>query len=317
MKESISILGIQTALIPIQRSGLKGLNADVLLRFFFYTAVFNNQSLCIIRAKNGEEQLSPMKYKRITEQVEAVVGMPVAVLLEDSLIYVQRERLINQGVYFIISDKYAFLPSLIVNAQVKKKKRSDKLAPAAQYILLYYLSDENAKNKFTIKELEEITPYNYVAVTRAVSNLEDCGLCRVETDSSRTKQISFGESKRELWDNAQKYMSSPVKKILFSDIKPKVETIASGVNALSHYSHLNPEQYDTLAIWDKHFKPVNGEYNDIEGLYTIEIWRYPTTMPFQEDNGVVDKLSLYLAMKDEADPRIEKELDIIIEEMAW
>lgn len=317
MNESISILGIQTDLIPMQRSALKGLNADVLLRFFFYAAVFNGQSLCIIRAKNGDEQLTPMKYKRITEQVETLVGIPVAVLLEDTLIYVQRERLINQGVYFIISDKYAFLPSLIVNAQVKRKKRSGKLTPAAQYILLYYLSDENTKNKFSIKELEEITPYNYVAVARAFSNLEDCGLCQAETNSSRIKQIRFGESKRELWDNAQKYLSSPVKKILFSDTRPKAEVTVSGVNALSHYSHLNPEQYDTLAIWYKHFKPEKGEYNDIEGLYKVEIWKYPTTMPYQEDNGIVDKLSLYLAMKDEPDPRIKKELDIIIEEMTW
>jgi hypothetical protein len=32
---------------------------------------------------------------------------------------------------------------------------------------------------------------------------------------------------------------------------------------------------------------------------------------------VVDKLSLYLSMKDEPDARIEKELEIMIEEMKW
>ena len=40
-------------------------------------------------------------------------------------------------------------------------------------------------------------------------------------------------------------------------------------------------------------------------------------MPFLSNHNVVDKLSLYLSMKDEPDARIEKELEIMIEEMKW
>jgi hypothetical protein len=39
-------------------------------------------------------------------------------------------------------------------------------------------------------------------------------------------------------------------------------------------------------------------------------------MPNQ-NNQFVNKLSLYLSMKDEPDPRIEKELEIMIEETKW
>ena len=70
----------------------------------------------------------------VTAWFVAVAGAMVAVLFGDSLIYTQRERLINQGVYFIISDKYAFLPSLIVNAQLKKKEKLNRLTPVAQYL---------------------------------------------------------------------------------------------------------------------------------------------------------------------------------------
>ncbi len=317
MKESVSILGIHTELVPIQRSSLKGLNADLLLRFFFYTAVFNGQPLCIIQAKNKEDSIPPMKYKRITDQVEAVIGMPVAVLLEDTQIYVIRERLINQGVYFIVSDKYAFLPSLIVNAQMKKREKLDRLTPGAQYILLCYLLEEQVKDDYAIKELETILPYNYVAITRAITNLEDCGLCQSETNSTGTKQIRFAGTKRELWNNAQKYLSSPVKKVLYSDVKPEGMFSISGVNALSQYSHLNPEQYATLAIWDKYFNAEQGRYNEVEGIYKIEIWKYPTSIPYRENGRFVDKLSLFLSMRSDPDSRIEKELEIMIEEMKW
>lgn len=317
MTESISILGIQTQLAPIARNELRGLNADMLLRFFFYSTVFNGQPLCIIQIKNKDESITPLKYKRITNQVETVVQVPVAVLLEDSLIYIKRERLINQGVYFIISDKYAFLPSLIVNAQVKKKKARDRLSPAAQYILLYYLSSEDARRKFTIKELEKAIPYNYIAIARAIISLEDCGLCQTAVDSTRTKQIHFTDLKRELWEKSQQYLLSPIKRILYSDSKPEGEFSICGLNALSHYSHLNPEPYETLAIWEKHFDFSAAAYNEIEGQYSIEIWNYPTSIPHQKDDKVVNKLSLYLSMKNEPDPRIEKELEIMIAEMKW
>jgi hypothetical protein len=318
MSNLISILGIQTELIPMQRDKLRGINADMFLRFSFYTMEFNNQSLCVIQAKNGQQSLTPLKYKLITKQAEVLVGMPVVVIL-DSLTYYERERLISQGVYFIISDKYAFLPTLIVNVQAKKKEKNPaKLTPAAQYLLLYYLMSEKPKEEYTIKDFEQIMPYNYVALARAVANLEDCKLCSSEIkDNTGIKHIRFGGYKRELWAKAQNYLSSPVKKVLYCDAIPEGNFNISGVNALSQYSHLNSEQFETRAIWDKHFNLPGNQFNEVEGLYKIEIWKYPTTMPSFSNHIVVDKLSLYLSMKDEPDARIEKELEIMIEDMKW
>lgn len=314
MNKNISILGVLSELIPINRNQLQGLNADMLLRFSYYTTVFNGQHLCVLRPKKGDDNATPSKYKKMAEQVETVVGLPVAISL-DSLTYYERERLIQQGVYFIISDKYAFLPSLVVNVQARKVTKFDKLLPTSQYVLLcYLLSDEK---EFTIKELEKKTPYNYVALARAVTNLEDCKLCYIETDNTRTKYVRFKDSKRELWIKAQNYLSSPVKRYLYCDTLSEGNFGISGVNALSHYSHLNPEQYGTMAIWDKQFNQADGQYNEIEGLYKIEVWKYPVTIPYQANGGIVDKLSLYLLMKDDPDSRIEKELEIMIEEMKW
>jgi hypothetical protein len=318
MNKIISILGIQSELIPMQRNKLRGINADLFLRFSFYSIEFNSQQLCVIKLKSEQDSLTPLKYKRITRQVEILVDMPVVVIL-DSLTYYERERLINQGVYFIISDKYAFLPSLIVNVQAKKRdKDSARLTPVAQYLLLYYLQFEELKEEYTIKDLEQIMPYNYVALARAVANLEDCKLCDAEIrDNTGIKHVRFGGNKRETWTKAQNYLSSPVKKILYCDAMPDGNFSISGVNALSQYSHLNSEQSETQAIWDKFFNSCGTQFNGVEGLYKIEIWKYPTTMPFYSNQIVVDKLSLYLSMKDDPDARIEKELEIMIEEMKW
>ena len=314
MNRIISILGIQTELVPIQRNMLKGLYADLLLRFDCYVAVFNKKTLCVIQSKSNES-FTPLKYRKITEQIGQVTGMPVAVLMK-SPAYYERERLISQGVYFIVSDKYAFLPSLIANVRVKEStKLPEKLIPAAQYILLYCLLDDN--RVYTIRELAMILPYSYLAISRAVINLENLQLCKVKKDSAGTKNIFFEYSKRELWEKSQKYFSSPVKKILYSDTVPEDIFSISGINALSHYSRLNPEPYGTVAIWDRKFADSFIRSNEIEGNYKIEIWKYPVFMPHQPDHKIVDKLSLYLSMKNEPDARVEKELGILIENMPW
>jgi hypothetical protein len=315
MNNAVSILGIQTALVPIQRNRLKGLSADLLLRFTYYTAIFDHKELCVIQAKNNKS-LTPLKYRKLTEQIENATGMPV-VILKESLAYYERERFIDQGVYFIVSDKYAFLPTLIANVRIKEKgKQPEKLIPAAQYILLYHLLDNNNK-VYTIRGLETIMPYNYLAISRAIINLENLRLCKTGKDNAGMKIIYFEYTKRELWEQSQKYLSSPVKKILYSDIVPEGGFSISGINALSYYSHLNPEQYETMAIWDRQFSESSMPYNDIEGIYKIEIWKYPAFMPNRSDNKNVDKLSLYLSMKDNPDARVEKELEILIENMQW
>ena len=315
MNKIISIIGIQFELVPMQWNKLKGLNADLLLRFSYYTIVFNNKDLCIIQLKN-KESVTPLKYKKITEQIEKITSLPTVILIE-SLPYVERERLINQGVYFIVSDKYAFLPSLIANIRAKGKGRQPLgLTPTAQYLLLYYLS-KNQDTKLTIRQLEAILPYNYVALARAVVNLEGLQLCQTQKDDTGTKIICFEQNKCELWEKAQKYLSSPVKKMLYSDTLPDKNFTISGINALAHYSHLNPEQYETIAIWDKDFVDLSLQFNEIEGNYKIELWKYPPFMPYSVDCKYVDKLSLYLSLKDEPDARVEKELEILIENMAW
>lgn len=310
----ISVAGSPLELITMEKSKLRGINADMLLNVIFYEATFHGKRLCVIKVKD-EKRYSPLKYKRLTLQIEEITHLPVVLLLE-SLPYYERERLISQGAYFIVSDKYAFLPTLIVNVRSKREtKKPTRLTPAAQYILLYYLLQEK-EHVFTIVEFEKLVPYNYLAIARGVVVLEETGLCKVEVDQTGTKHIQFDTSKKQLWDKALNYLFSPIKKIVYLDTKPNTDLAVSGMNALSHYSHLNPSQYGSFAVWDRDFDKYITEYNEIEGLYTVEIWRYPVSIPHNKEK-YVDKLSLYLSLKDSPDPRVEKELEIMLEELKW
>jgi len=312
MNKNINIAGVPVELNLISREQLRGVSLDYILSFRFYKAVFNQYDLCIAEPNDNSHSYTPRQFRRIAVLVEKIVKMPVAFHLLSAPNNL-RSRLIEQGIYFILSDQYVFLPSILINEKIKSKSNSGpSLSPVAQYILLYYLLHEKIC-EFSIREIQPKTPYNYLAISRAVTELEDKELFYVYKDW-KTKLISSSISRKELWEKAQPFFLSPVKKIVYAKKIWSAPFYISGINALSHYSFLNPDEKETVAIWDRDFKPDNNSYSewdDFESGYKIEIWKYSPTMGSWQDE-YVDKLSLYLSLKSDNDPRVEDELKTLI-----
>jgi len=311
MEKDRNIVGLPVKLTLVEREQLRGLSLDYILSFRFYKTIFNQYELCIAEANDTSRQYTPRQYRRIAGLVERILKIPVAFRLLSAPNNL-RSRLIEQGVYFILSDQYVFLPGLLINEKIKRKTNPKQpFSPVAQYILLYYLLHEKIK-EFSIQEIQPKTPYNYLAVSRAINELEGKNLFQVYKDW-KTKLISSSISRERLWEKAQPFFSSPVKKTVYAEKIWEAPFYISGINALSHYSLLNPDEQQTVAIWEKNFdlgKNSYSEWDDFDSGYKIEIWKYSPTMdPWQ--NEYVDKLSLYLSLKDDNDPRVEKELETI------
>lgn len=318
MDLAIKIAGIEVELSPMNQEDLRGLNMLSIMRFSYYRGVFSGETMCFLLPKDNTE-LTPSQCSRYAERIGEVLRLPVVFVLQTAQ-YINRKRLIEQGVYFVVSNKYAFLPMLLLNSLEKEKKRKKEavLSPAAQYILLYYLQSQLGP-VCTIRDFQKVVPFSYQSIGRALVDMENFGLCRSEIIPNVEKRISFIEDKRALWNGGLKYMRSPIKRVVYTDGElPAATTVISGINALSHYSHLNPERRQTVAIYDKDynksFKDIQGIYED-EGNTRIEVWIYPPEM--FPSSGYVDQLSLYLSMQNIHDARVEKELEIIIEKMQW
>lgn len=315
MIETISIAGVPVKLVPVNREKLKGLNLDLLLSFRFYKAEFNRYGLCIAEPTDSARSFTPRQYSRTAASVEQILDMPVAFRLPSAPFYM-RSRLIEQGVYFIISDQYVFLPRLLINKRMKQTGNPEQqLSPVGQYILLFYLLHKEIE-KFSIMDIQPYTPYNYLAVSRAINELENKQLFQTQKEW-KSKLIFSPVTRKELWENAMPYVSSPVKKTIYTDEICRGPFYMGGITALSHYSLLNPDDQQTLVIWEKDFKPdcnSYAEWGSSDFKYKIEIWKYsPQIGPWQDE--YVDKLSLYLSMQGENDPRVEKELGTIINEI--
>lgn len=311
MKENITMAGIKVGLRLLEKGELKGIPIDAALGYHFYEAQFSGHPFLLLEAKN-QRKLAPLQYLRLAGHIQAIKGLP-CVFLFQSLPTYERNRLIERGVYFVVGDKYVFLPFLLVNAREAKAVKTDKLLPAAQYLLLYHLQVRDLTGE-SLMTLEQILPYKYVTLSRAVRQAEAMGLLECHAGAAGEKILHLLPDKEQLWLEAEPLMRNPVKTIHFVDEKPD-GSLLCGINALAGYSSLNPEDCPAYAISEEQYRKLKKEgrlqgLNPVEGNVKIEVWKYPPIpMGQQGDTKVVDKLSLCLTLKNEQDPRVQKELE--------
>ncbi|MDE7455381.1 MAG: hypothetical protein K2M96_01600 [Prevotella sp.] len=292
---------------------LRGIPIDIKLRFVFWRAHFNGYEFCLLEAKKSENHAST-DCLRLAKRLEELIYMPIVFLFQN-LQFVERNRLIERGVYFIVSDKYAYLPFLIINTREVVQKKAEELSAVAQYILLYHLQ-VGSLNGASMTELEKKLPYTYVTISRAFKALDDLQLCKITKDENRNKRIYFDDEPRDIWGQVLPYLKSPIKRVVYCDsIKGDMSLVYGSITALSHYTHLNPDEVNTFVMDTKQFKAMQEEkafenLNASEGNIRMEIWNYP---PLLQDYA--DPLSLYLTLKDDKDPRVEKELETMIDRL--
>ena len=309
MKE-ITIAGQQIELRNLSKQDQKGLWLELIANFNMMQFEFNGQVMLLLVAK-GEMDYTNVQRRKISERIESIKHIP-AVFYFDNLLTYERDRLVEQGVYFIVADKFAFVPTLIINRLSTKSEIKELFYPSTQYILLYHLQIESLDG-LSLKELEDKVPYKYKTIAKSIKQLEALGL--VSLEGSRNKKLVFELSGKELWDKASTNLIDPIKSIEYtSDVFPEGDI--GGISALSHYSMLAPEDVPTRVLtaeWVREHKYSIPELHSFEDTQRIEIWKYPPS----GTSGYVDKLSLFLTLKDDNDPRVEKEIAIMMNKIKW
>jgi len=309
----IKVAGKVLALSPMKIEELKGIPIDTKLKFQFYRTTFNENAFCLLETKKEENHAS-IDCLKLAERLKDILHLPVVFLFRN-LLFVERNRLIDRGVYFIVSGKFAFLPFLIINYKETTHKKAEGLSSVAQYIMLYHLQIDNMSG-LSMADMESKLPYTYVTISRAFKNLEELHLCKIEIDENRVKRIFFEGTKKEVWERSLPYLKNPIKKKLYcDDIVTDLPFTEGGITALAHYTSLNPNGTKTYVMDAKGYKDLQHNsifvnQNDVEGNICIEIWNYPPLHQYY-----ADPLSLYLTLRDDRDPRTEKELELMINKL--
>jgi len=234
-----------------------------------------------------------------------------------------RKRLIEQKVPFIVPGNQMYLPMLAIDLREhfrRIREESPTFSPSTQVVVLYTLL-RDAGQVLIPTEMAPRLGYSTMTMTRAFDELETASIAEV-TIRGRERCLRFNGGRREIWEKAQSFLRSPVNKRLFiRRIEGIEDAVRAGLTALAHNSMLAAPAYATYALSREDWKALRKRHKIIEvpaqdpDACEIEVWWYPPAL-FAED-GIVDRLSLYLSLKATHDERIETALEEMMEKIKW
>jgi hypothetical protein len=294
--------------------------------FNFYVTHLHNHELILVKV-NREDAFNAAQLRQQVIAIQKVLDKRVIIVTED-ITAINRKRLIDQKISFIVPGKQMFLAELLIDIQdFNKDKEFQKeflLLPSAQLILLYQiLHREDNLSQYTFKELAEKFQYTQMGITKAIENLKRLAI--VEVIGTKEKNIVFETDIPKLWKSIEKHLINPVLKTVYVDEKPMIKMYSSNTTALEEYSDMNPSKLEYFAIEKNKFYELEKtnqliNLNNESGNYAVEVWKYNPeliTKGITKKNNV-DPLSLYISLKDGfIDERTDMALDQIIEKYIW
>ena len=308
-----SVLSENIVVKPVCKSIQDKLPISIVGNFELYDGQILGKNVLFAFINDGNI-ITPVQTKNQLDMIQRKTGM-FTILVPRYLYSYNVSRLIVQKVNFVIPNKQMFIPSLLLDLTIvniaNEESKNDTITPLTQCLLLYHLETESLSGR-TSYELADKLSVSYASINRALRWLVAKDLIKLEGVKTKTLQIDLSD--RELWNKALPLLVSPIEQLYYTDALLDGQTI-SGVNALSSYTMLNEESRQCCAVSKKDFKALKIIADKQFGQNEIQVWKYNPRM--LSSTGVVDKLSLYLSLKDNEDERIQIELERLINEMPW
>lgn len=287
---------------------------------FFHMDVLGTD--CVLMADTDAGEQTPAVIGKHVSQVRSRHDVDV-VYVRHAVSSYNRKRLIEQKVPFIVPGNQMYLPGLGIDfrehlKRVREKKPS--FSPSTQALLLYVLL-KNAVAPITPAVIAYQLGYSAMTMTRAFDELETAGIGE-HSVQGKERHLYFAESGKPLWEKVLPYLNTPVRKRFYvtSAMQPRSGCMA-GQSALARYTQLSEPKVPIFAFSPYEWKTQmqQGEVLEIAvpetGAFEIELWKYAPAH-FAKD-GTVDRLSLYLSLKDSADERVQSALDELLKGMEW
>ena len=318
------ILGVAPTLRGLSASETK--RAPLFLRSaynFAEVTLFGQRVILGVRRDDGGET-TPGEYAKHISLIRTAMGTPVALVLPRIAPYF-RNRLVRQGVPFVVPGRQMFLPFLAVDLREREprlpKERGSSLSAAAQALLLRHLLGYAVAAR-PLKDVASDLGYSNMTLTNVANELDGLHLCEVVRDG-RTRQLAFALRGVDLWKRALDHLISPVRARRWSrrakTKHPKM--LAAGLTVFERYTDIADDRLPTFAIWQHEYRRrvERGDLAECESSddadAAVEVWAYDPARLV--DGDCVDRLSLYLALRDTTDERVQKELKRLLGDTKW
>lgn len=304
------LTGEKVNILPLDIKLRERIPMYLLGAYDLFEGVLYDKHLCFALVDKDADTTPAQYFKRAQALLQATGLFPVFVIA--NIAAYNAQRLTKNRVNFIVPGKQLFLPALLIDLgkNMEDSPMPESIPATAQLMILYHL-EEAVLNGKTGKEIAEIIGASTANVTRALRWLVAKGFAVV--NGGKPKYLRFSHNGKALWNATLGYLKSPVLKTIRTNMNP--QGLTCGQNALAEYGMLIEANHEMVAIGPRDYRAIKQDTDSLYGENEIQVWMYdPQSLA---KDMLVDKLSLYLSMRDSDDERVQKELKTIIEEMIW
>jgi DNA-binding MarR family transcriptional regulator len=277
---------------------------------------------CLLMVDRAEVPVFPAAIRKMMDQVQPKWPGELIYVCQQVASH-QRKRLIEQRVPFIVPGNQLYLPMLGVDLREhfrKQRQKPLKFRPATQALVLYLLLHHDDTPRTPV-DFSERLGYTKMTMSRALDELEAEQLCEVRREG-RERRLRLKEGRKQLWENAFPFLQSPTRQRHYLRQDPNQQPgIAAGLTALASYSMLAAPRTSTVAVshngWQASQQSTDRRtaHPDDPDVTEIEVWSYDPKL--FAVRGIVDRLSLYLSLKETSDERVQLSLKEMMENVPW
>ena len=295
-------------------------NIPVFLRenYKFYEMTLLGKRTILMEAVNGIPNIDQLQ-KHI-RQIEHLTDLQAALFCKQITRY-RRKTLIENRIAFVIEDGQMYLPFFGVDLKKTSEYKNEvkSFTTSTQMVYLYFLYHEDVQLNTT--EIAEKLDINLMTASRALNDLYHANLIDFEVGGRTNRSKMYKRIKDpDYFRRGSEYLKSPIRSIFYIEDKPQMSYVA-GLDALARLSRINPSQHPVIAVGKDQLEEYkmkfvkNMDLVKDKKLIEVEIWDYsPGLFSIQ---GFVDKLSLYLSLKENKDERVEQALEEVLQGESW
>ncbi len=304
------ILGIE---VVYENVALTHLPNFIATRYRLQLVSMNGQRAIFLYPATELEQIEVLK-KHIA-RIQKNENLPVVLVLKE-LTYRQKESLLREKIPFIVAGRQIYLPFMAVYLQERcnaEKKSREEILPSAQMLLLHFIygGARELSTSQAAKDLK-LTP---TSISRASKQLEKMGLLQIKRRGVQ-RILQSEDSPKMLFRKAENKLLNPIKRTIYIPKKfVGIDLLESGYSALAEYSMLNAPNVkcyatEKISQWND---VMTNSLQDSRVQVAVEMWRYnPRKL---STRNMVDALSLALALREDADERVEEAVEEMLNEL--
>lgn len=298
----------------------------VLDRYRLWQGTLNGRTLVLMAVREPRQvgQGATAEYLKHRDLVRRHLGVDLVLLLLDRATGAMRRQMVERQIGFVAPGAQLYVPEALLDlrerAPVFAIAHADRISPTTQFLLLALLQGFDLEDR-NLTELADRLRVSIMSVSRTLDELKALQLARAR-HAGRQRRLHMLLAGRELWDAVHARLQSPVRKarVVTGRIGDNIAPLA-GESALARYTMLAAPRIETRAVLSASWKRIEETFAlrpatafDDDRL-EVQTWTYDPCVLAR--NGIIDRLSLYLSVRESRDERVAQAAEELLETVEW